>query len=488
MINEKVNIADLQLLNVATLTTIRDAFSDAESLNMQEFVQVLKLAHEKEFQKLKEVIGASNLMSEKGDKSGGRRTSFKTKQILHRVFQKIDANGDGNLDWDEFTNYLLLEEQGAVNLREALEKTEIALQDFPEPPINAGRYHRESINAILKLNKEQEYLTCSGDGVLRVWRENDLHFQRATRVGIRVTDAVLLTRSKKIAVSAIDRSLRFFDALTLERSGAVLHLPSVVTSLGYYHADGKEKKNIEILFAGDNQGFLNTFTLSVNDFWHVGTVESYIDLAELPDVPHGVKYDGEWIHDEWITNIKFCPDLDNLVTSSTDSTVAFVDLDRNSQIWNSANVNGILTNFDEELNAANSTNNKRRDIKKPKSSRIVRRFTTHSKEVHSFIYCPLAKCIASSGLSRDILVWNAHSMGILAKLSGHMAPVKALVLHENQGNNTKDRNQLVSLSTDKVFKVWDLRTVSLIYFSSTHFGTFCLTPIYILFSIKIYRQ
>ena len=90
-----------------------------------------------------------------------------------------------------------MEEQGAVNL-EALEKTEIALQDFPEPSINAGRYHRESINAILKLTKEQEYLTCSGDGVLRVWRENDLHFQRATRVGIRVTHAVLLTRSKKL--------------------------------------------------------------------------------------------------------------------------------------------------------------------------------------------------------------------------------------------------------------------------------------------------
>ena len=48
------------------------------------------------------------------------------------------------------------------NLREALEKTEIALQDFPEPSMNAGRYHRESINAILKLTKEQEYLTCSG--------------------------------------------------------------------------------------------------------------------------------------------------------------------------------------------------------------------------------------------------------------------------------------------------------------------------------------
>ena len=118
-----------------------------------------------------------------------------------------------------------------------------------------------------------------------------------------------MTRSKKIAVSAIDRSIRFFDALTLERSGAILHLPSVVTTLGYYHSEQKEKHNIEMLFAGDDQGFLNTFTLSVNEFWHVGTVESYIDLADFPNLTHGVKYDGEWIHDEWITQIKFYEDL-----------------------------------------------------------------------------------------------------------------------------------------------------------------------------------
>ena len=33
-----------------------------------------------------------------------------------------------------------------------------------------------------------------------------------------------------------------------------------------------------------------------------------------------------------------------------------------------------------------------------------------------------------------------------------------MVLHENQNGRITDKNQLVSLSTDKVFKVWDLRT------------------------------
>ena len=126
-------------------------------------------------------------------------------------FQKIDANSDGTVDWGEFTNYLLLEKQGAENLREREVKTEVALQDFEEPLGNAGRYHRETINAVMKFEKSHEYATCSGDGVLRVWRDADLQFQRAARVGARVTHAVYLSRSRKIAVSALDRSIRFFD-------------------------------------------------------------------------------------------------------------------------------------------------------------------------------------------------------------------------------------------------------------------------------------
>ena len=63
MNSDKINIADLQQLNVSTLTTIRDAFNSAESLDMAEFVEVLKLAHEKEFQKLKDAIGANDLIN-----------------------------------------------------------------------------------------------------------------------------------------------------------------------------------------------------------------------------------------------------------------------------------------------------------------------------------------------------------------------------------------------------------------------------------------
>ena len=37
---------------------------------------------------------------------------------LRALFQKIDANCDGTVDWDEFSSYMLLENEGTSSLRE----------------------------------------------------------------------------------------------------------------------------------------------------------------------------------------------------------------------------------------------------------------------------------------------------------------------------------------------------------------------------------
>ena len=39
-----------------------------------------------------------------------------THEQLTHLFMKIDANSDGSVDWDEFTNYMLLETQAASDM------------------------------------------------------------------------------------------------------------------------------------------------------------------------------------------------------------------------------------------------------------------------------------------------------------------------------------------------------------------------------------
>jgi Ca2+-binding EF-hand superfamily protein len=37
---------------------------------------------------------------------------------LKKLFMRIDANSDGSVDWDEFSNFMLMESQGGASIRE----------------------------------------------------------------------------------------------------------------------------------------------------------------------------------------------------------------------------------------------------------------------------------------------------------------------------------------------------------------------------------
>lgn len=50
-----------------------------------------------------------------------------SQEELRKLFLRIDANSDGTVDWDEFATFILLENQGAANLRES----ETVLQFHP---------------------------------------------------------------------------------------------------------------------------------------------------------------------------------------------------------------------------------------------------------------------------------------------------------------------------------------------------------------------
>ena len=65
--------------------------------------------------KLKEVFGQEGELEEEdfvrefGQVLGDNLTET---QLTH-LFMKIDANSDGSVDWDEFTNYMFLNNKGA---------------------------------------------------------------------------------------------------------------------------------------------------------------------------------------------------------------------------------------------------------------------------------------------------------------------------------------------------------------------------------------
>ena len=74
-----------------------------------------------------------------------------------------------------------------------------------------------------------------------------------------------------------------------------------------------------------------------------------------------------------------------------------------------------------------------------------------SKGVTSFAYCNFPSFLATGGADRIIRLWNTRKFNRpTASLKGHSAPILQVIINDSCG-------QVISLSSDKVIKVWDAR-------------------------------
>ena len=150
----------------------------------------------------------------------------------------------------------------------------------------------------------------------------------------------------------------------------------------------------------------------------------------------GVHVQAKQIHKGWITKIKFYPDLNYIVSSSLDGFIHIHDIEN-------------LTYREHKT------------------------FNLHQKGVNSFVYSGKHRFIASCGEERHIIMWDPFTLGALNYMYGHNTSVQDLTMNE-------DRYHLISLGTDKVVKIWDIRTYQCI---QTIIDKICYRPEDILTSI-----
>jgi hypothetical protein len=77
-----------------------------------------------------------------------------TDKEFNQLFMKIDADSNGSVEWNEFMNYMLLENQTLSNMK--TEHFEYIKSKKPDPPPSHGKYcHVKNITSILVLYPEQ---------------------------------------------------------------------------------------------------------------------------------------------------------------------------------------------------------------------------------------------------------------------------------------------------------------------------------------------
>eukprot|EP00002_Diphylleia_rotans_P041076 TRINITY_DN9901_c0_g1_i2.p1 TRINITY_DN9901_c0_g1~~TRINITY_DN9901_c0_g1_i2.p1 ORF type:complete len:1349 (+),score=277.31 TRINITY_DN9901_c0_g1_i2:49-4095(+) len=120
-------------------------------------------------------------------------------------------------------------------------------------------------------------------------------------------------------------------------------------------------------------------------------------------------------HTDSISDIRYFANL-GLLSSSLDSTISIIDVERPSQALY---------------------------------------LKGHSGGVQSFDYSPLYKMVFSGGTSNDLIAWDPIRRNPIIRLWGHYAPITTAIC--NDANH-----QLISCSVDKTIKIWDVRRMQCI--------------------------
>ncbi|EQC34690.1 hypothetical protein SDRG_08007 [Saprolegnia diclina VS20] len=315
---------------------------------------------------------------------------------LRRLFERIDANSDGHVEWKEWCHFFLILDQRSINLerdanraelRPSLEVVSSTAHDSPIFRLALTRLTRRLAHSNY-LRTDSVYVSCTHAGVVCLWKASTLTclYMYEDLRGSYVTDMCVFSFNggAYAAMSRVDRSIQ---VVALTTGAIVLSLPhlgdTAMCLTMYEHAHACR------LVFGDMAGRLH-----ITPILPCYTASLTEHLA---------------VHTDWVTKVVFEPTLHALLTASVDGAIHCIRVPDHT---------------------------------------LLQSFTQHRGGVYALLSVPTLTFVASSGAGNDICLWEPVSTNVLATLAGHAAPVYEMTVNAAAG-------KLFSLAKDKTIKVWD---------------------------------
>lgn len=151
-----------------------------------------------------------------------------TDKEFNQLFMKIDADSNGSVEWNEFMNYMLLENQTLSNMK--TEHFEYVKSKKPDPaPSQEKLCHKKNITSIMVLYPEQlsdihyqkgsqeyrnhiKFITGSADGKVKVWPYGKTECEQTIEVSPYMVLAItFMTHSKRLVAASADRKISFYE-------------------------------------------------------------------------------------------------------------------------------------------------------------------------------------------------------------------------------------------------------------------------------------
>ena len=158
-----------------------------------------------------------------------------SEEKLTLLFRRMDSNLNGEVDWDEFSDFMLLE--SSSGMEEETKGNAYQIGCITHDQFN----HYSSINHVAYSEDQKRYFTSSLDGTIRVWnakQSNPTHLRTIFNNDGWINDMILLRSAgdHELLAVATSNSIRFYDVATLDRVG-----DSVYTTVKPTGRDPQEK-------------------------------------------------------------------------------------------------------------------------------------------------------------------------------------------------------------------------------------------------------
>lgn len=363
-----------------------------------------------------------------------------TSDELELLFMKVDANSDGRVDWEEYVTYNLLEYKERSLMIERLRD-----RPFPPESKDINTRHRETIIRVAiyptvhkKASTNQcsldyytaRYVSLSREGMVTFWTPKMKQINSfMTHPYIEkskqpwLTEFVCVYNVNMLAVSSTDRDITIFDTHGnhFKKHYCIAGIDSCITCMDYW-ADIKDL-NKSVMIWGDTSGsvYVLVFECALKGslFGAMGGKKDSFREISLPEVLRGFYlgvrgYKIGRIHDNWVSEIKFIPEMDIFATccQSNDTSMYLGDY---------------------------------------KYKRKINSYFKVNKGLLAFDYCSDKNVIATGGMDYIIRVWNPYvNSKPIFVLKGHCQPVTHVVINSL-------RSQIISIDTGRNVRVFDMK-------------------------------
>ncbi|KAL9864741.1 WD repeat-containing protein 64 [Geothlypis trichas] len=337
-------------------------------------------------------------------------------QYIQAFFRKFISNPNERPDWLEIFGCFSSE---SVGMPSPSKESMVLLVSEKQQITHSVVKRKDVIKGIVKVPLLHLTVTASQKGLITVFSK-----KMKVLTTINIEDTAWITGcdflpNLKYVVAVTESTIILWDYKSKESEGNGFVIKPIKNCLlcvsTVTMADDLARDTI---LMGDDKGYVYLLTITSDDFImkqsKAGKVSQFKVMdAESFDMPK------RKLHDDWVGKVKYFPTLKRFGSCSTDSINSFV-LD---------------------------------DIKRLEDHLPVKEFSV-PKGVNAFTYCGKAKVIVTGGNDRILRLWNpVVNFSPTGKLFGHKHGIVEIVTNE------KDQH-VISLSCAKVFRVWDIQTLS----------------------------